>query len=97
MDSVGPLVEYLGAKKFLIGNNVSMADFLLYECVDTLLAVCQDTRVFTAHPTLKAWFLRMRALPRFGEYVTSSRFCSHPFLPAAFAKLDIQPFTGAVE
>ena len=97
MDTIGPLVEYLGAKKFLIGNNVSMADFLLYECVDTLLAVCQDTRVFNAHPTLKAWYLRMRALPRFGEYITSGRFVSHPFLPSQFAKVDIQPFTGSVE
>ena len=97
MDGIGPLVQYLGSKKFLLGNNVTMADFLLYESVDSLLAVCQDTRVFTAHPSLKAWFLRMRALPRFGEYVTSGRFCSHPFLPSQFAKIDIQPFTGAIE
>ena len=97
MDTIGPIVEFLSTKKFLIGNNVCMADFLLYECIDTLLAVCQDTRVFTAHPTLKAWFLRMRALPRFGEYVTSDRFVSPPFLPSQFAKIDIQPFTGIIE
>ena len=87
MELVGPVVEYLGSKKFLIGNNVCMADFLLYECVDSLLAVYQDTRVFTTHPTLKAWFLRMRALPRFGEYVNSSRFLAQPFLPPSFAKV----------
>ena len=97
MELVGPVVEYLGNKKFLIGNNVCMADFLLYECVDSILAVCQDTRVFDTHPTLKAWFLRMRALPRFGEYINSSRFCAHPFLPPSFAKVAIQPFTGTIE
>ena len=29
-----------------------MADFLFYEAIDTILAICQDKRIFVTYPTL---------------------------------------------
>ena len=43
--------DYLGNKEYLTGT-ISLADFFLFELVETILGLCHDTRVFQAHPNI---------------------------------------------
>ena len=52
METIGPIVAFLGSNDFIVGNSLTFVDLLLWEIVETVLGLCQDTRLFTANPTL---------------------------------------------
>lgn len=68
------LADYLGEKNFLTGDKVTMPDFILFEIIETVLGLCHDKRLFTAHPNLEAFHGRMKALPNFSDYLASDKF-----------------------
>ena len=48
-----------------------MADFLLFELVETTLALCADKRIFTDHPNIGRFYDRFRALPTLQAHLVS--------------------------
>jgi len=88
MDSIAAKVlPYLGSKKFLEGNDVSLNDFTLFEYCDMINALTEgDDRLFTANPTLKAHRENMLAIPKFAAYYNSDACVKRPIL-APFCKL----------
>ena len=66
-----------------------MADFQLYEAIETLLGICHDKRIFTTYPNLEAFHNRMKAIPQFAAHLASPNCITEPFLPP-FYNLDMQ-------
>lgn len=56
-----------------------MVDFLFFEAIETVLALCNDKRIFYYYPKLEAYFYRMKALPGLCEYMDSDKFLAEPF------------------
>ena len=79
LEGLPALVEQLGNKKFLLCSQVQMVDFLLFEAIETVLALCNDKRIFYYYPKLEAYFYRMKALPGLCEYMDSDKFLAEPF------------------
>ena len=78
-----PIVAYLGDKQFLASADVSLADFLVWEGIETILQITQDRRVFTDFPTLEAYHARISDLPTFAAFRASDNFFALPFGPSA--------------
>ncbi|BHF70898.1 Glutathione S-transferase, mu [Sparganum proliferum] len=68
--------NYLGEKKWLMGDNITYADFFLYEnlCVFHVF----EPSCFDKYPNLKQYIERFEALPKIKEYMASERFISWP-------------------
>lgn len=49
IEGLPKIADFLGSKEYLTGT-LSMADFILYEVVETLLGLCHDKRIFQTHP-----------------------------------------------
>ena len=79
MKGIGPIVDVLGSKNYLIGAKVSLVDFVLFEGIETVIVLCRDERLFDKHPTLRALRDRMLALPKFGAYYKSDACIKRPF------------------
>ena len=56
-----------------------LPDFIWFETIDTLLALCQDERLFDRFPKAREFRDRMLQLPRFGEFYNSDRCLKAPF------------------
>ena len=56
-----------------------MLDFIMFDLVESIQLLCNDDRLLDAHPALTPYMARMRALPRFGDYLTSDRCIKAPF------------------
>ena len=52
MEAFAPIANYLGQNDFLVGSSLTVVDFLLWEACETVLGLCQDTRLFEAHSNL---------------------------------------------
>ncbi|VDK40393.1 unnamed protein product [Dibothriocephalus latus] len=68
--------NYLGSNKWLVGDNITYADFFLYEflCISQLF----EPSCFKKHPNLKQYTERFKALPKIKEYMATERFISWP-------------------
>merc|ERR1719362_1197593 len=53
-----------------------------------LNAISQDDRLFTKFENFKNFHARIKALPKFAEFLASDKFQAAPFLPPNFAKFD---------
>ena len=56
------MAEQLGTKDYLTGT-LSMADFIFFEMIETVLGICHDKRIFQEHPNLGTFHERMKAIP----------------------------------
>nr|VZI25974.1 unnamed protein product [Spirometra erinaceieuropaei] len=67
---------YLGSKKWLIGDNITYADFVLYEnlCVFHVF----EPSCFDKYPNLREYIERFEALPKIKQYMNSEKFISWP-------------------
>ena len=81
MSGIAPIVAALGSNDWLAGSGLTFVDFTLWEVCETINGLCQDTRLFTTHPTLKAHHERVGAIPEFAAYVASDKFFKSPFNP----------------
>ena len=81
MEGIAPIVAGLGSNEYLSGGGLTFVDFTLWEVCETINGLCQDTRLFTTHPTLQAHHARIGAIPAFAAYVKSDKFTKTPFTP----------------
>ncbi|GBN86627.1 Glutathione S-transferase class-mu isozyme 7, partial [Araneus ventricosus] len=74
LESVQPMFQqwekFLGDKKYLIGDDVTYVDFLVYEALDYYRLFHKS--ILHDYPSLKAYFNRMKNLPELQKYVKSS-------------------------
>ena len=81
MSSIAPVVAFLGSNNWLCGNGLTFVDFTLWEICESINGLTQDTRLFTAHPTLQAHHARVATIPEFAAYIASDKFFRTPFTP----------------
>ena len=43
--SFAPVAAHLGFKNFMQGNDVTMIDFLMFDLIETIQALCEDDRL----------------------------------------------------
>ncbi|XP_064459459.1 glutathione S-transferase Mu 1-like [Ornithodoros turicata] len=68
--------DYLGAKKWLLGDRLTYVDFLLYEALDQHRLFKKDC--LDAFPNLQEYHERFRNLPAIKSYLASERFRDWP-------------------
>ena len=79
MTKIQPIARYLAEKQFLVGDNVTYIDFVLFELVDFMAWITED-RIYQQHPNLQAYFNRMRNLPKLKEFFEDDARCiKRPF------------------
>ena len=61
-----PLVKFLGDKKFLAGDDVTVVDFFLWELLQAVRLAVPD--LYTQFPSLQGYHDNFRALPGVKEY-----------------------------
>ena len=71
-----------------MGDKLSFVDFMLWEQLETLNRIAQDDRVFTKYENFKNFSDRVKALPKFAEYLASDKFISAPSKPPSMGKID---------
>ncbi|KAF8777970.1 Glutathione S-transferase class-mu 26 kDa like protein [Argiope bruennichi] len=80
LKSVQPMFQqwerFLGSSKFLVGDELTYVDFLLYEALDHY-RVFHET-ILDDFPSLRAYFNRMKNLPDLMDYINSSVHKSWP-------------------
>ena len=81
MSTIVPIVNALGSNDWFSGGSMTFIDFTMWEVCETINGLTQDTRLFTAHPTLQAHHARVAAIPAFAAYVASDKFTKTPFTP----------------
>ena len=59
MEGIQPFFDYLGKSSYLVGNSLSMADFLFYEVIELVLGICEDKRLFEKYPNLEDYHARI--------------------------------------
>lgn len=74
-----PIAAHLGSKNFMQGSEVTMVDFLMFDLVETIEALCQDDRLLQQYQNLAPYMTRMRALPNFKDYLSSTEIIRAPF------------------
>ena len=76
--NVEPLVKFLGEKKFLLGDNVTFADFFFFEALD-FYNWASEGELFKTRPALESYHKRIASLPKIAEYLASDQFLEKPF------------------
>ncbi len=66
----------MGERKYVIGDQISYADFAFYEDIDVLLTF--DEKMFDGFDNLKNYAARFREIPEIKAYLTSNRFQARP-------------------
>ena len=75
MKNAEEIVAYLGNKKFLIGDEVCVADFVFFEHVNYMIhlnstsAAKTPEKVWARYPTLEGYHSRMSNLPGLKEFI----------------------------
>ena len=69
---VEPLVTYLASKTYLIGDNLTLPDFLFFEVINYAVKL-SDSAILTTYPTLQAYHDRIKNLPGLKEYLESDK------------------------
>ena len=72
----------------MIGDKFSFVDFILWEQIETINALSQDTRLLTAYPNLEAFHGRVKSLPKFAAFLASDKHLAAPFVIPNFAKIN---------
>ena len=52
METIAPLANCLGSNDYFVGSGLTFIDIVMWEVCETINGLCQDTRLFTAHPNL---------------------------------------------
>ena len=79
LEKVKPVVNYLGTKNFLVGDNVTYVDFIFFELCDFMDWISQGV-LYERNPSLQTYHERMRTLPRLSEfYGDDSKCIKKPF------------------
>lgn len=71
-------VEYLGAKKFLVGDYVTYVDFSFYEFLE-LVDTVSEGRLYAEFPAFKAYKENVERLESMQEHLKSDRYVKRTF------------------
>ena len=63
-----PIVNWLGDKQYLMGDNVCYLDFILFECINVVEFVTNG-RVFSDYPTLEPYVKRIKEIPALKDII----------------------------
>ena len=66
------LSKYLGTNDWLVGNSLTVADFVIYERLAVLHKL--EASIFDAHSNLQQYLQRFEALPGVKEYLASADY-----------------------
>ena len=66
-----PLSDFLGKKEWFVGDALSIADFVVYDCIYLHNEVAPET--LAKLPNLKAHMQRFEALPKIQKFLTSDK------------------------
>ena len=79
LKKVVPIINFLGEKPFLCGDNVTYPDFIFFELCD-LMQFISDGQLFERFPVLENYWMRVKELPRLKEYYEDDTKCiKRPF------------------
>lgn len=67
--------RFLGDRKFVAGDYVTYADFILYDALDFHRLIVPGS--LDAHPALIEYLNRIESLPKLNQYFKSPRFDRH--------------------
>jgi glutathione S-transferase len=76
------LSEYLGDKKFFMGDEITIADFLFIDVICWNLKL--DSKIVTKYVNLVAFKDRFNALPRIKSFLSGDKAFPPIFAPIAF-------------
>lgn len=71
------LVKFLGSNKYVCGDYVTYADFVLFEYLELQALFMED--LFKNYPTLEQYHKNIMALEAMDRYIKSDRFIKYPF------------------
>ena len=71
-EKLKPFADFLGNKKFFISNEITFADFHMYELLDVLKTYSPES--FEDFPNLVEFTKRFEELPKIKAYMESPRF-----------------------
>ncbi|KAG0723573.1 Glutathione S-transferase Mu 5 [Chionoecetes opilio] len=74
--SLKVLSEYLGSKTWLIGEQITIPDFIIYEVLDIHLLLYKSC--LDEFKNLRCYHKRFEALPAIKSYMASPRFIKSP-------------------
>lgn len=73
------LSEFLGEKKYMVGDNLVFSDFSVFEMIDNMNFMSKG-EIFTKYPNLKEYSARIKELPKFDKYWADDEKCfKRPF------------------
>ena len=79
LKKVVPIVNFLGDKQFLCGDNVTYPDFIFFELIEFMEFISQN-QLCERYPVLEDYQDRVKALPRLDEFLADNDKCiKRPF------------------
>merc|ERR1712178_186322 len=79
MEKIKLSTDYLGDKDYLIGDYITLVDFIYLEIIEFCSWLWED--IYDTYPKLKAYYQRMVSIPQI-ESVLNSDTIPKQFLPA---------------
>eukprot|EP00826_Nyctotherus_ovalis_P060361 TRINITY_DN8459_c0_g1_i11.p1 TRINITY_DN8459_c0_g1~~TRINITY_DN8459_c0_g1_i11.p1 ORF type:complete len:231 (-),score=87.72 TRINITY_DN8459_c0_g1_i11:144-836(-) len=76
MEMVGKLAKLLEGRKYLIGDKLTLVDFLCMETLESINDLVEP--IFEKHESLKRYFEDMTAIPNIEKYRKSEKFLKDP-------------------
>lgn len=70
------VARFLGDKKWLLGDKLCYADFLIYECISHYSYF--DTKMLLRYPVFSQYLKRLEALPNIQQYMKGGSFKEWP-------------------
>jgi len=68
--------DFIGNKKFIMGENITIADFVVYEILD--VAQIMFPTCLNSAPNLKKYTATIEAIDQIAQYVKTSRYIKRP-------------------
>ena len=75
---MAPIVDYLGKKDYLIGDNLTFMDFYMLELCD-FIQWLKNNEFFNENKNVARYVKRMKGLKSVKRYIKSDRYLEKPF------------------
>lgn len=73
-----PIVDYMGKKEYLIGNNLTFLDFYMLELCD-FVQWLTNNEFFTQNKSVVKYMKKMKGVRQIKKYIMSDRFVEKPY------------------
>jgi len=71
------VVDFLGDKKFIVGDYLTLVDFYIFEQIE-LLNIGSDEDLLSKYPNLAKYHNNIKSLPRVSEFYNSDKLMKIP-------------------